>query len=94
MLRTSKTTPSATSTWVTSACQHSLGNSATKRFHELLGRLWGSGVTKPRATSTRQMVETEGTSRPGLAMWKWMVSAPASKPASANSLRSRTISSS
>jgi hypothetical protein len=27
---------------------------------ELLGRLWGSGVTNPRRTSTRQMVDTAG----------------------------------
>ena len=32
MLRTSNTTSSATTTWVTSACQHSLGKSASKRW--------------------------------------------------------------
>ncbi len=40
------------------------------------------------------MVEGEGTWRPGVAMWKWIVSAPASKPASMSSFLIRTISSS
>jgi hypothetical protein len=40
-------------TWVISACHHSLGRSAQKRMYELLGRLRGSGVTKPRTLSTR-----------------------------------------
>ncbi len=61
---TSTTTPEATSTWVTSACQHSLGKSASKRMKELFGRLWGWAVTKPRAFSTRQMVEVDGTGPP------------------------------
>ena len=77
-----------------SSCQHSLGKSATKRVHELLGRLWGSGVTKPRALSTRQMVDVDGTVRPGVAMWKRMVSAPPSKPPSISSFLRPTISSS
>jgi hypothetical protein len=60
-LRTSKTAPSATAAWVTSACEHSLGKSASNRMNELLGRLWGWGVTNPLAFSTRQMVGTDGT---------------------------------
>ena len=59
-----------------------VGKLGQKRFHELFGRLCGWGVTKPRARSTRQMVGTDGTLRPGLDMWKWMVAAPASKPPS------------
>jgi hypothetical protein len=60
MLSTSNTVPPAPCTWVTSACQHSLGNSAANRTQELLGRLCGWGVTKPRARSTRQIVDTDG----------------------------------
>ena len=49
-----------------SACQHSLGRSATNRFNELFGRFWGWRVTKPRALSTRKMVETDGDTRVAL----------------------------
>jgi len=77
-LRTSKRVPSAPSTWVTSACQHSLGTSALKRVHDDLGRLWGWGTTKPRALSTRQMVAVEGTRTWRRARWMRIVSAPAS----------------
>ena len=33
--------PVASTTWVTSICQHSLGSSAQKRTQEIFGRLWG-----------------------------------------------------
>ena len=61
MLRTSKAVPFSSVTWVMSHCQHSLGRSASKRLYELLGRLCGWAFTKPLALSTRQMVDTEGT---------------------------------
>jgi hypothetical protein len=35
--------PPAKAQWVVSACQHSLGNSAWNRRHELPGRLWRWG---------------------------------------------------
>jgi hypothetical protein len=69
MLSTSKAAPPATLTWVTSPCQHSLGNSAAKRIQELLGRLCGCGVTSPRALSTRQIVATDGTCSCRWARW-------------------------
>ena len=62
-LRISTSVPSASAQCVVSACQHSLGSSAWNRRHELLGRLCGSGVTKPRRDSTRQIVATDGTAR-------------------------------
>ncbi len=59
-LRISTSVPSAIAQWVVSACQHSLGSSAWKRRHELLGRFCGWGVTKPRRDRTRQIVATDG----------------------------------
>ncbi len=95
MLSTSKTTPSATSTWVTSACQVSLGTSAQKRLRELFGLFWGWGITKPLALSTRQIVEVDATTS-AWRFWRWylIVSAPASTPRSKSSFRKLTISSS
>ena len=52
--------PPPNSTWVMSACQVSLGRSATKRLNELFGRFWGERVTNPLALSTRKTVETDG----------------------------------
>ena len=34
--------------------------SASKRMKDLFGRFFGSGMTKPRRMSTRQIVETDG----------------------------------
>ena len=94
ILSTSKVSPGAAWTWVTSACQHWLGSSAVNRTQELLGRLCGCGVTNPRALSTRQIVETDGGRWCRRARWAAMVAAPASNPAPASCLRSATISSS
>jgi hypothetical protein len=81
---------------VTSACQHSLGRSAQKRFHEERGRFCGWGTTNPRRLRMRQIVEVAGTlvTAGSRARCSAMVAAPASKPCLASVLRSRTILSS
>ena len=61
MFNTSTSRPREINTWVVSACQHSFGRSAWNLRQELRGRLWGSGTTKPRLESTRQIVATDGT---------------------------------
>ncbi len=69
-------------------CQRSLGWSAAKRTKELRGRLCGSGVTKPRRESTRQIVDTAGALPYRRSRWTAIVTAPAS---SARFLRSSTM---
>ncbi len=66
---TSASVPSASRQWVTSDCQHSFGSWASKRTQELLGRLWGWGVTNPRRRRIRQIVDTEGTCWCRLPRW-------------------------
>lgn len=93
--RISTGVPSASLKWVTSDCQRSFGSAASKRTHELLGRLCGWGLTSPRRLSTRQIVETEGTGvMPFVLRWKWIVWAPASNPAEMSSPLIRTMASS
>src|ERR1700757_4038263 len=64
-LRISAWVPSARCQWVASACQSSLGWSATKRFQAERGRLWGWGVTNPRLCRMRQIVDTARHIRDG-----------------------------
>ena len=90
--RISTPAPSASTQWVTSACQRSFGWSAANRTNELRGRFAGSGVTNPRRVSTRQMVETAGAVPCRRARCTAIVAAPASRHAPARLLRSSTIS--
>jgi hypothetical protein len=60
MFRISVSVPSARRQWVMSACQTSLGRSASNRRHDERGRLWGCAVMNLRWASTRQMVAIDG----------------------------------
>jgi len=44
-----------------SSCQRSFGLLGGDRWQLLFGRLWGFGVTNPRADRIRQIVDTAGT---------------------------------
>ena len=46
--------------WVKSACQRSLGCSASNRCQDERGRFCGWGVTNPRRVRIRQIVEIYG----------------------------------
>ena len=56
------TEPSAKDQAVTSACQHSLGSSLSKRISELCGRFCRWGTMRPSRRRMRQIVEREGVS--------------------------------
>jgi hypothetical protein len=83
--------PSARRQWVKSACQTSLGAAASKRIHELRGRLCGSGTTRPAPWKIRRMVETDGTGRPSCPRCQAMVTGPASSPRAVSPVRSAMI---
>jgi hypothetical protein len=59
-------------------------------MQEAFGRFFGSGITRPARVRHRLMVAGD-TRHPWPARCQAMVCGPASKPCSANSLRSRTI---
>ena len=65
---------------MTSDCHSSLGAAASKRCHELRGRLRGSGTTRPAAWRMRRIVEVEGARRPSRSRCQAIVTGPASRP--------------
>ena len=89
--RISTSVPSARRQWVKSDCHSSFGAEASKRIHELRGRLRGSGVTSPAAPRMRRMVEVDGMARPSRPRCQAIVTGPASRPPVVSSVRSAMI---
>ena len=73
---------------MTSDCQTSLGAAASKRIHELRGRLRGSGVTSPPRGGCAGWSRSTGLARPSRPRCQAIVTGPASSPRAVSSVRS------
>jgi len=83
--------PSASGSWVKSACQHSLGWSASNRIYDDLGRWDGSGTTSPARVRYRLIVAGATWMRWWCSRCQAIVCGPASRPCPASSFRRAMI---